>query len=289
MNLNLTQTKLCKTPTGPLEYTDSGSGEPLLALHGAMGGHDQSAILAQTIAPESFRILAVSRPGYLGTPISTGKTPEEQADCYAALLDHLGIEKVTVAAISGGGYSALYFAHRHPGRCKALILCSTTGGPMEQKPPRSFKLKTVLLRFDFLTRRMKQKVANNLESTLKRSIRFPEVRQALLKDKIAMDLYRKLTLGMFDGVRNRLEGTFNDILITQKQTYPLSELKPPTLIIHGDSDSLLPLENHGAKLALKIPNATIYVAPKGEHVTLFTHRTMIRERVADFLHTQGLC
>jgi len=289
MNLNLTQTKLCKTPTGPLEYTDSGSGEPILAIHGAMGGHDQSAILAQTIAPESFRIIAVSRPGYLGTPISTGRTPEKQADCYAALLNHLKIDKVTVAAISGGGYSALYFAYRHPERCKALILCSTTGGPMEQKPPRSFKLKTALFRFDFVTRRMKQKIANNLEITLKRSIRFHEVRQALLNDEASMKLYRELTLGMFDGARNRLEGTFNDILITQKHSYPLAELKPPTLIIHGDSDPLLPLENHGAKLALEIPNASIYVAAKGEHVTLFTHRTEIRERVVEFLHTLGLC
>jgi len=40
-----------------------------------------------------MRVIAVSRPGYLGTPLADGETPEAQADLYAALLDTLGIAR----------------------------------------------------------------------------------------------------------------------------------------------------------------------------------------------------
>ena len=45
-----------------------------------------------------------------------------QADAYAQLLDHLGIDKVVVVSISAGAWSALQFAIRHPERCLALVL-----------------------------------------------------------------------------------------------------------------------------------------------------------------------
>ena len=96
---------------------------PVLTLHGAMGGHDQSELLAQTVGPPNRRYINVSRPGYLGTPLSSGQSPSEQADLFAALLDALQIGIVSVLAISGGGPSAIHFAARHPTRCcpRALL------------------------------------------------------------------------------------------------------------------------------------------------------------------------
>jgi pimeloyl-ACP methyl ester carboxylesterase len=61
-----------------------------------MGGYDQSLILAQTIGNSDYRYIAISRPGYLGTPMDSGKTAEQQGDLIAALLDTLGIEKTGV-------------------------------------------------------------------------------------------------------------------------------------------------------------------------------------------------
>jgi len=67
-----------------------------------MGGYDQSLILAQTIGTAGYRYIAMSRPGYLGTPISSGKSPEQQGDLIAALLDSLGIVRACVIAVSAG-------------------------------------------------------------------------------------------------------------------------------------------------------------------------------------------
>ena len=122
-----------RTRLGDVAHTDTGSGPVLLALHGAMGGADQSWLLGQALwrDPGAHRVIGMARPGYPGTALSLGETPEAQADLYAALLDALGIDHVLVAAVSAGGPSALQFALRHPGRCRGLILVSAATGTLD--------------------------------------------------------------------------------------------------------------------------------------------------------------
>ena len=74
------------TASGPVEYADRGDGEPLLAVHGTLGGCDQGLVASEFFRVNGFRIIAPSRPGYLGTPLTTGRTPAEQADALAALM-----------------------------------------------------------------------------------------------------------------------------------------------------------------------------------------------------------
>lgn len=69
-----------------------------------------------------FRHIIPSRPGYLRTPLSVGRTPREPAEAFAALLDILKIDKVAVLGGSGGGPSAIGFAARYPDRCVAFVL-----------------------------------------------------------------------------------------------------------------------------------------------------------------------
>src|SRR5438270_847651 len=60
-----------------------------------------------------------------GQPTTTSsQTPEAQADLYAATLDALNVSQVVVAALSGGGPSALQFALRYPQRCRGLLMLS---------------------------------------------------------------------------------------------------------------------------------------------------------------------
>ena len=106
-----------ETSSGPMEYRAGGAGERvLLFVHGTPGGHDQGGAAGELAAANGWRFLAPSRPGYLRTPLATGRTPVEQADAYAALLDALDIRRVAILGVSGGGPSALEFAARHPER-----------------------------------------------------------------------------------------------------------------------------------------------------------------------------
>ena len=131
---------MVSTRRGPVEYAEWEAGPPVLALHGAMGGYDQGLILGLTIGEPGYRQVAVSRPGYLGTPLSTGRTSQEQGDLCADFLDALGIGRTAVLAVSGGGPCALQFALRHPDRCWGLVLVSTCSGRIESRVPLAFHL-----------------------------------------------------------------------------------------------------------------------------------------------------
>jgi pimeloyl-ACP methyl ester carboxylesterase len=275
--------KILTTSRGPVEYLDSGIGEVVLSLHGALGGYDQSHVLARTIGEPGYRYLSLSRPGYLGTPLTAGQIPEEQADLYAEVIDLLRIEQVVVFAVSGGGPSAIHFALRHADRCRGLVLVSTVGDKAKFKIPASFKVLTFLAKWPVLVDIMRKKAERNLEKNLRRTVPDPKILERTVNNSEVMALYSELAIGMFDGMGERIEGTKNDSIVSRTYTYPLKDIAVPTLIIHGDEDPLLPLAEHGGRLAAEIPGAQLLVAEGGAHGAIFTHREEVRSTVATFL------
>ena len=121
---------LIDTRCGPIEYQGAGSGVPLLMVHGSGGGHDQGIVFAGSLAQRGIRVIAMSRFGYLRTPMPADASPAAQADAHVCLLDALGIGKAAVLGGSAGGPSALQMAIRHPDRVVALALLV----PLAYKP-----------------------------------------------------------------------------------------------------------------------------------------------------------
>ena len=113
---------IVRSAAGAMEYAEIGTGAPVLCIHGAAGGFDQTLDMTGALAKEGFRLIAPSRFGYLQSSAPEHFTVAMQSDAYVALLDHLGIPQVAVAGISAGAWSCLDFAIRHSDRCRALIL-----------------------------------------------------------------------------------------------------------------------------------------------------------------------
>ena len=123
--------ELINTTCGPIEYQEKGSGTALLSVHGSGGGFDQGMAFAGSLASRGFRVIAMSRFGYLRTPIPDNFSAAAQADAHVCLLDALGLERAAVLGGSAGAPSALQMAIRHPDRVSALILLV----PLTYKPP----------------------------------------------------------------------------------------------------------------------------------------------------------
>jgi len=85
-------------------------------------------------------------------------------------------------------------------------------------------------------------------------------------------------------IPERLEGTLNDVRITRTCEYPLEQVRVPVLVIHGTADRFVPFEQHGKVLATRILGAELVAAEGGDHVAIYTHRSMIRPRVVRFLY-----
>jgi len=120
-----------ETRCGPIEVQQAGAGVPLLVVHGSGGGHDQGMAFAAPLAGHGIRVIAMSRFGYLRTPMPADASAAAQADAHVCLLDALGIRRAAVMGGSAGAPSALQMALRHPDRVSALILIV----PLTYKPP----------------------------------------------------------------------------------------------------------------------------------------------------------
>jgi len=149
--------RIAQTACGPIEYAIAGGGAPVLVVHGAGGGWDQGMDIAGGLAAGGFRVIAVSRFGYLRTPLPADGSAEAQADAHACLLDALGIRRAAIFGASAGAPSSMQFALRHPERCAALVLLVPAtyvprpgGAPSVTPPARVEFLFDTALRWDFL-------------------------------------------------------------------------------------------------------------------------------------------
>ena len=120
---------VASTPLGDIEYSIKGKAPYVMICHGSPGIHDGVICRYDHFLKHGFGVIVPSRPGYGRSKLksSTRRYPE-QADAYAALLDHLSIDKVGIYGWSGGGPLALNIAGRHPDRVNCLILESATTG-----------------------------------------------------------------------------------------------------------------------------------------------------------------
>ncbi|MBI5251242.1 MAG: alpha/beta hydrolase [Desulfomonile tiedjei] len=277
--------KTAKTAFGLVEYVEIGTGPVVVALHGAMGGYDQSLLLAQTLGGEGYRYICMSRPGYLGTSLTAGRTSEQQGDLVAALLDSLGITQAGVIAVSGGGPSAIQFGLRHPGLCKGLVLVSTCATKVDTKIPVSFQVMTYLAQWPWFVNRFRRNAECDLEGVAKRSIRDPDILASTISDEDTWPLFSTMLLSTFDRMGQRLIGTKNDIEISRTTTYPLENLSVPVLIVHGTQDLLVQFEVHAKTFQSRVPNAELLAVDGGEHVAIFTHRKLVRAKVNEFMQS----
>lgn len=280
-----------ETGMGPVELALEGQGPAVLALHGGLGGFDQGLLLARAaLGPAApFTVAAVSRPGYLGTPLGVRAHPEAQAELYAATLDALGIDRALVLALSAGGPSALAFARHHRARCAGLILVSACTGRLDV-PPRvrarlpMFRAAAAVPGAAAL---MGLLAASAPERAARPSIRDRDLRLGTLAHGEAGPLLRAFQEGIFARLAGRLAGTRSDV--AQLAALPISAFEgvaAPTLAIHGMADRVVPFA-HAVRVAQHLPQARIMGIPHGGHVCLVTHLDAVRAEVAGFLDGLG--
>jgi pimeloyl-ACP methyl ester carboxylesterase len=116
------RSRLVETARGPVEVAESGSGPPVLVVHGTGGGFDQALLAAKGPFGTGYRVIAPSRFGYLRSPMPADASHAAQADALAALLDALEVPRAVVLAVSAGAQPATLLALRHPERVQALML-----------------------------------------------------------------------------------------------------------------------------------------------------------------------
>jgi pimeloyl-ACP methyl ester carboxylesterase len=272
------------TPCGPIEYATAGNGPPVLFVHGAGGGFDQGLAFGAPLAARGFRVIAMSRFGYLRTPLPADASAEAQADAHVCLMDALGLDRAAVVGGSAGAPSALQVAVRHPARVTALVLLVPAAfvprpddAPPLRAPSGTQRLFDTALRSDFLFWAIRRAAPNWMIHSLlatppelvARADNAERARVAAILDEILPVSARRL-------------GLLNDAdVTTHLERYPLERITAPTLTI-SVVDDLYGTYDAARYTAEQIPGARFVGFAEGGHVFV-GHGAEVTGAVADFL------
>jgi pimeloyl-ACP methyl ester carboxylesterase len=265
------------TDDGDIEYAVQGEGPPVLLLHGSGGGYDQGLLLGKIALVGAFREIAVSRFGYLRSPVPKDASVAAQAAVYAALLDHLGVKKVIVVAGSGGGPSALQFAHDFPERTSALVLVSAVSKAIPPGEQNALPISIIqtIQRSDFLfwlaTKAFRPQFLEliGLPADVYRDLAPEEQHLA----QQMLDVMHPMSL--------RRTGSFREGEQRPLDAVALGEIAAPTLILHAKDDTLVVYE-HAEYAHRSIPQSTLVLFDTGGH-GLLGQINSVREHVSSFL------
>ncbi|MDE2968094.1 MAG: alpha/beta hydrolase [Chloroflexota bacterium] len=261
--------QVAETSHGTVEFALRGDAPYVLIFHGTPQGHHAS-FMGEPIEAAGFGTITPSRPGYLRTPLKTGRTFAEQADAAAALLDELGVDQVAAYGVSGGGPSSIQFAARHPDRIKCLILEVAISQRYEPElsaltvalamNPLAFWIQGQLLR---RAPRIAVGQMVKMESTLDSADR-ARITADVIASPEKLDVLRRLVDGpSFGSLRAGFDNDMEQFATIDR--LPLEEVRCPALIVHGTDDGDVPYR-HAEDAAQAIPGAELFTVDKGWHL-----------------------
>jgi pimeloyl-ACP methyl ester carboxylesterase len=266
--------KIITTSQGPIEYATAGEGDPIIVVHGAGGGYDQGLLISEAWLGNYFHRIAVSRFGYLRSPLPAEFSHSSQADIFAELLDSLNIKKAVIMGVSAGGPSTIQFALRHPERCRAVILVSAIS---HEHPPLSWHHNLV---FDlvFNSDLLYWSLVSYLPSSFYTAFGIPPEVQAALnpaqRDSLSYFLHSIMPVSL------RKNGTAHD-RIDCDLDFPVERIQAPVLVVHAEDDNIVSYAN-AEYIKEKIPDAKTLAFKTGGHLLIGQYHH-IKQTITDFL------
>jgi pimeloyl-ACP methyl ester carboxylesterase len=262
------------TDWGTVEYVDDGRGLPVFLSHGVLGGHDNGRDLVTWYVGPDYRAITPSRFGYLGSSMPDDATPAAQADVYAALLDHLGLDRAVMLGFSAGGPAAIQFALRHADRSLALVLASSyLPGMAHPLPPAAQRVMRAAVGWE----RGWWLLKTVAPGVLARIMGVPKGWDASHDPQ-----FLSVREHLFPTAPKRLGVAF-DALVSEPMSneLPLEDVGVPTLLVHAADDRLAPYERV-APAATRIPGARLLTIAAGGHLFL-EHQQQVREVIGPFI------
>ncbi|KAE8449156.1 hypothetical protein EG329_008540 [Mollisiaceae sp. DMI_Dod_QoI] len=267
-----------QTAAGLVEAEVSGSGIPILILHGSPGGIDAARSMSRFLDKDRFKIICLSRPGYLNTPLSpVNRSIDAEADLVVALLDALQIPRAGVLAWSGGGPVAYQIASRHPHRVSSLVAIAAASSAWIA--PKTNIIERIMFGTklgDRIIKFMSSHLPEHVIETVlegEGSLRGDELHvmaEQVMADPAQRQLVLEISLTVNVGGR-RKEGWENDVEnFAAIKSLGLEQVQCPVLLIHGDADTDA-LLSYSESAHARLPLSTLIVMPRGTHLSFYAH------------------
>jgi pimeloyl-ACP methyl ester carboxylesterase len=245
-----------------ISFARSGSGPPLLLLHGAEADHSMFDAFGSLLA-DDFTVIAYDQRDSGGTTNpSTAYGLEELADDAAALIVALGYQRAHVFGTSFGGVIAQILAARHPERIDRLVLSSAfrPGAPL-------LSINPDFPRFAELRSR--------LPDSVNEFAKFFFTEDYLADHPEAVSIFTGST-------RTDEQKARRGAVIPRPINLDPGKIIAPTLVLAGAEDRLIP-PAHTLSLARDISNATTITIPGVGHVATRQNPAAVAAAVRKFL------
>lgn len=232
-----------------LYYQETGSGHPLLILHGLLGASGNWRTLSRNVFGERFRTITPDLRNHGRSPHAGEFSYEAMTADLVWLLDDLDVESAHVLGHSMGGKAAMHLALAHPDRVDRLIVADIAPKAYEPGHLHIFEALSSIDPGQYDDR-------SAIDAALAEHLSSIPVRQFLLKNLTRDgDAYAwKMNL---DGIR----AAYNNVIgaIDSEQTF-----EKPTLFV-GGSDSHYVSEDDLPEIRLRFPAAELVMMPGTGH------------------------
>ncbi|MFW9868568.1 MAG: alpha/beta fold hydrolase [Candidatus Thorarchaeota archaeon] len=243
-------------------YEDHGRGPPLVLIHGGIGTSGMNWAPSFPMFSKHYRIIAPDSRGHGRTDNPSGEFSYKlMADDTVKLIEKLELEKPAIYGWSDGGQIALEIGMNYPGLARAII----SGGVLSE---------------------LSEHYLNGMRSF-----------GALGPGKVSFDKFKE-TYPEFAGAMIELHSPVygdnyfvEDLFVNiskmwfNPKEFPgdrLTTISDPTLILHGDRDEVIPLEDP-IRIYRMIPNSELAIVPGTDHGSCITQPERIAGIIIDYL------
>jgi pimeloyl-ACP methyl ester carboxylesterase len=174
------------------------------------------------------------------------------AEDTAGVLNNLEIQQAHLVGVSMGGFVALELALRHPAMVDKLVLVGTSAGGASRVSPSHQTMAIMTPVAGIEIGEAAKRVCAHVSAPGFAASHLEE-----FEDFAEIARYRPMSEATYYGQLKACR--------THDVADQLHRITAPTLIIHGEVDPLVPLEN-GRNLAQKIPNAQLLIYPATGHI-----------------------
>jgi len=258
-----------------LHVEEAGEGKPIIFVH-EFGGDQRSWEPQVRFFSRRYRCITFNARGYPPSDVPAEVERYSQAravDDIRDVLDALGIDRAHVIGLSMGGFAALHFGLKYPGRARSLVVAGAGYGAEKE--------------YEDYFRQVSLDVARQFEEQGSEAFSHTYAMAAariafLVKDPRGWQEFRRM-LGEHSpmGSANTMRGVQARRPSIYDLEAELAKMPVPTLIMTGDEDDhcLQP----GLFMKRVIPASGLAVLPKSGHTLNLEEPALFNSFVAEFL------
>jgi len=250
-------------------WDEQGQGAPILLIMG-LGWPSYLWHRTRPVLASRFRTIALDNRGVGQSDVPPGPySMALMASDAAAVLDAAGVERAHIFGLSMGGMIAQEFALQYPNRVDCLLLgCTAPGGThaVVAEPAATQLLFARDLSPEELSRDINPFIYDS----------------GTPQERIDADfVLRKQWFASPHGYMAQLQA-----ILAWESYSRLPQISAPTLVIHGESDRLVPPANSKI-IAERIPGAKLVMIPHASHILSTDQPDAVHHAVLDFLDAQS--